>query len=111
MKKAPCVVRWTLALAFLAASGCAVHLPPQPPPVPIVPVSFEANLITARQCEFRGIADGQDQARSQGANLVLAFTYDDESTASGMSGKAVSCPPEALSKILAMGQAAKGSVQ
>jgi hypothetical protein len=110
MNKALSVARCAIVFP-LATSSCAVHVVALPPAVPIVPVSFEANLITAQQCEYRGIADGQEQARTEGANLVLAFTYADASSASGMSGKAVNCPQEALNKILAMGQSGNGSVQ
>jgi hypothetical protein len=114
MKKAVSAVRWAIVFPLLTSSatpGCAVHLAALPPAVPVVPVSFEANLVTAQQCEYRGIADSQEQARTEGANLVLAFTYNDASSASGMNGKAVSCPQEALNKILAMGQSGNGSVQ
>jgi hypothetical protein len=89
-----------LVLPF-ATLSCAVHVATLPPAVPIVPVSFEANLVTAQQCEYRGVAANQVGAREQGANLVLAFE--------GTLGKAVNCPKEAIDKILAMSKS--GSVQ
>jgi hypothetical protein len=121
---------WVLgvpAIAFaLGAAGCAVQVVAAPPAIPIVPVSFESNLVSAQQCEFRGVAGSEDEARAAGANLVLAFTYADESTvsvtasntaygpqgtavwvASDMRGKAVSCPKEALDRILSMNRNAK----
>jgi hypothetical protein len=120
MKRSLLLAECALVLAF-AATGCAAHAVAGPPPIPMVPVSFEANLVTAQQCEYRGVAVSQEQARAAGANLVLAFTYADESstqvtasnnvygpqggsawTASEMQGKAVNCPKEAIDRILAM---------
>lgn len=117
----------SLAIAFaLGGAGCAAEVAAQPPAIPIVPVSFEANLVTAQQCEYRGITADAAQARAAGANLVLAFTYADESSvqvtasntaygpqggyawvASEMRGKAVTCPKEALDRILTMNRNAK----
>jgi hypothetical protein len=91
---------WMFVVPF-ATLSCTAHVVTLPPAVPIVPVSFEANLITAQECEYRGVADNQVGARDEGANLVLAFK--------GTLGKAVNCPKEALDKILVMSQS--GGVQ
>jgi len=69
--------RSTLFVAMacaLAMSACAVTVGVSPVPVvPVVPVSFEANLATSQQCEYRGIAVSQDDARALGANLLLQY--------------------------------------
>jgi hypothetical protein len=127
MKQIVCLARWPHFFPLVTLS-CAAHVVTLPPAIPIVPVSFEANLVTAQQCEYRGVAASQEEARTEGANLLLAFTYADESTiqvtssnttqgpqggaywtASDMRGKAVSCPKETVDKILAMSRG--GSVQ
>jgi len=100
MMRPSSLARWMLVLPLTTLS-CAVHVATLPPAVPIVPVSFEANLVTVQQCEYRGVASNQAGAREEGANLVLAFT--------GTLGKAVNCPKEAVDKILAMSKS--GSVQ
>jgi hypothetical protein len=58
----------------LALSACAVTVGVAPlPVVPVIPVTFEANLTTSQQCEYRGIAVSQDDARALGANLLLQY--------------------------------------
>jgi hypothetical protein len=58
----------------LPLSACAVTVGVAPLPViPVIPVSFEANLTTSQQCEYRGIAVSQDDARALGANLLLQY--------------------------------------
>jgi len=119
----PYVSCWGLAAA-LAMTGCgAAQAVVAPPTIPIVPVSFESNLVTTQQCEYRGVAGSEEEARTAGANLILAFTYANETSvdvaasnkakgpqgaavwvASEMHGKAVNCPKQAIDRILGMGR-------
>jgi hypothetical protein len=101
MKRTSSLAPWTFVFPLATLSCGAYVVTPLPPAVPIIPVSFETNLVTARECEYRGTAFSQEGAREEGANLVLAFE--------GTLGKAVNCPKEAIDKILAMSKS--GSVQ
>ena len=78
--------------------------------VPTLPVSFELNLATARDCEFLGTVAGMAEARELGANLIVVFRYTRyESSTNGVrtvaysniNGKAVRCPPPMLERLLA----------
>jgi len=87
--------RWPIVL--IGTAGCAARVVAQPPAqVTVVPVSFESSLLASQQCEFRGIASNVDEARKEGANLVLTFTDDSQD----MQGKAVACPQESIARIL-----------
>lgn len=86
----------------------------------VVPVSFEAHLLTARQCEFRGLVTG-GQDVSPDANVLLAFAYSVEgrshksSSSSGATtivtttnsqwsterAQALKCPPAVLQALTA----------
>lgn len=86
---------WPIFL--IGTAGCAARVvAPPPASVTVVPVSFESNLLASQQCEFRGIASSVDEARKEGANLVLTFTDDMQD----MQGRAVSCPQESIARIL-----------
>lgn len=119
---------WSLAAGLAMASCGAAQAVVAPPTIPIVPVSFESNLVTTQQCEYRGVAGSEEEARTAGANLILAFTYANANTvdvtasnkakgpqgaavwvASEMHGKAVNCPKQAIDRILAMSR--NGTVQ
>jgi hypothetical protein len=123
-----------VALAW-GAGGCAgaedAVRPPLIPvtvmPVTVMPVSFDANLLTATQCEYKGVASSPEEAQENGANLLLAITYDNATTvhvgvsetthrnakrkeaevgvwnASAMRGKAVRCPKETIDRIVQLG--------
>jgi hypothetical protein len=94
-----------IALALVACRP-AVHVVD---PVPTIPVSYEVNLVTARECKFRGVVVGDRETRALGANLLVAFKYSrSEITTNGIRsvaygavhGKAVECPDEVLQRLL-----------
>ena len=87
----------------------------QTPPIPVVPLTFETNLLSAQGCDYKGTVDGVFEADRLGANLVIAFVINrssSESTLNGvttssrssssMNGKAVRCPKHLIDRILAM---------
>ena len=129
--KARAIAMATSVLLAGVLAGCGAAPEALAPVVPTFPVSFEANLLTAKQCAYKGIAGSAEQARRMGANLLLAFTYENatethvESTqraarvgrrevarrdeveisvwnASGMQGKAVYCPKDAVEQVAAL---------
>ena len=83
-----------------------------PPDIPIVPVTFERNLLTARECEFRGTVESVWTASSLDANLIVAFIYDSvvrSDTRNGVTkrwsyrgvrGKAMRCPKHTIEREL-----------
>jgi len=114
------------AMAFIASlSACAAPLAVSPPPpIPVVPVSFESNLLTARQCEYRGVAVSEDDARGLGANLLLRFEASTDTSVAfaasrrhagpnavnvaanaDMMAKAVTCPQGVVDQIVATNSA------
>ena len=97
------------ALAATISTGCGGAAPsPVPPDIPVLPVTFENNLATARACEFRGAVVDPWEAKALGANLVIAVvfteaTYSRNGTTSsigGMKGKAVHCPPPVIEQLV-----------
>ena len=109
------------SLGLLALAACAGGPVAAVHATPVVPVTFDVNLLTARQCEFRGTVTGLDEAETLGANLVVAFVYEHRTFShtsngvtvttgvAGLKGKAVKCPPAVLDRVLRGGDDREGT--
>jgi hypothetical protein len=102
-------MRLGLALLVLATACASAPAVTDRPTIFLLPMTFEANLRTARECEFRGVVGDAEGARISGANLVLILKMESVTTtsngvttyrASGWTGaKAVRCPGQVIAAL------------
>jgi hypothetical protein len=103
--------RLGIAALSLVAAACVKPVVVQPPPpIPIIPLTFEANLVTAQECEYVGPVTGRYDADGIGANLIIAFVFSRSSSTyngvtqysyTSMKGKGVKCPKEVVARLVA----------
>jgi hypothetical protein len=65
--------------------------------IQVFPLTFETNLLTARECADLGSAESASEAKSKGANAVVLFVDAGRS----WRGKAVQCPDSVLQRLIA----------
>jgi len=104
-----------LALFAVGLVACGHQLPPiQPRNLLVVPLTFEINLITSRECEVRGAVPSLFEAVARGGNLAVVFSATQmtsnyngvvTTTMGPIRAKAALCPPAALAKVQAWADA------